>query len=174
MVSGRSFVLRGLTGPASKRTTHMKPCSDRLRSPEYRRHDEADCGDAHRDRRRPPDDIQKATFGPLSHRRAVVRDDHYQEHKWHRDETVDHRAQDEGGDRVDVEDGDDHPNERRGDDDRVELRSSGDLAFEPRSPAERLGYAVGGGARQDGYGQHAGPDESQGEQERCLLYTSPS
>src|SRR5450759_3984980 len=134
--------------------------------PEDRRHDETDAGHAHDDRRQPPDDVEKTAVGPLAHRRAIVRDEHDEDEERRGDQAVEHRAPDEGGDRVDLEDGDDHPDERGRDDDNVELRRPGELVIEPRSPAERLGHAIGRRTRENGHGQHAGPNEPDGEQER--------
>src|SRR5487761_2473314 len=116
--------------------------SARRALPEDRRDDEADCRHTHDDRGPPPDHVEEPPVRPLAHRRPVVRDEHHQDEERRGDEAVDHRAQDQRSDRVDLEDRDDHPDERRSDDHDVELGCPGEPVLEPRSPAERLGHRV--------------------------------
>src|SRR5450759_2041954 len=59
--------------------------------PEDRRHDEADAGHAHDDRRQPPDDVEQTAVGPLAHRRAIVRDEHDEDEERRGDGRADQR-----------------------------------------------------------------------------------
>ena len=51
-----------------------------------------DRGHRHDDGGHPADDIEQATVGPLTHRRAVVRDEHHEDEQRRRDQTVEDGA----------------------------------------------------------------------------------